>query len=90
MKKIILDGELQGKFDVIEPITEVCDRSGTTAGFFVTPEQFQKLMYAWLNEHYTDEEAETAWNSYLRQGGLSSREAWDRVKLKLGAREGAA
>jgi len=71
-------------------MTEVCDPSGATIGFFVRPEQFRKMMYAWANTQFTDEQAERAWNDYLRNGGVSSREAWERVKARVGAREGAA
>ena len=90
MNKAILDDELRAKLNGPSPTTQVCDATGKIVGYFLTPDQFEKLMYAWVKDQYTDEQADRAWDSYLRNGGVSSREAWERVRARLGAREGAA
>ena len=44
MSKMILDDELRAKFDAAQSVTEVCDANGATHGFFVTPDQFKKMV----------------------------------------------
>jgi hypothetical protein len=90
MSKVTLDDGLRAKFQTGRTMTEVCDEGGTTVGYFVTPEQFEKMMYAWAKTQFTDGEAERAWESYLRNGGVSTREALERAKAKIAARESAA
>jgi hypothetical protein len=90
VSKIILDDELRARFSGTQSMTEVCDPSGATVGFFVTPEQFKKMMYAWANTQFTDEQAERAWNDYLRNGGVSTQEALERAKRGRRSGETAA
>ena len=90
MSKITLDDELRAKLDTGRPTTEVCDSGGRTVGYFLTPAQFEKLMYAWAKTEFTDEEAERAWNDYLRNGGVSTQEALERAKRGRRSGETAA
>src|SRR5438094_474015 len=90
MSKVILDDALRAKLDLQANYTEVCDANGQALGYFLSPEFFKKLMYAWAKGQFTDEEAERAWNEYLRNGGVSTEEAWERVKARCGAGESAA
>jgi hypothetical protein len=90
MAKVVLDDGLRAKLDVGQSMTEVCDQSGQTLGYFVTPEQFRKLLYAWAHTQFTDEEADRAWNDYLRNGGVSTQEALERAKLGRQSGETAA
>jgi hypothetical protein len=90
MGKIILDDELSAKLDLKANYTEVRDARGEALGYFLSPAFFQKLMYAWAKEQFTDEEAERAWNDYLQNGGVSTEEAWKRVKARQDRGESAA
>jgi hypothetical protein len=90
MNKVILDDAVQAKFNLQANYTEVCSTSGQAIGYFLSPEFFKKLMYAWLKEQVSDEEAERAWNDYLRNGGVSTEEAWRRVKARCNTGESAA
>jgi hypothetical protein len=90
MDKVILDDELRAKLEAGPSMTEVYDASGRTVGFFVTPEQFKKMMYAWASTQFTDEQAERAWNDYLRNGGVSTQEALERAKSGRRSGETAA
>jgi hypothetical protein len=90
MSKLTLDDGLRAKLETGQSMTEVCDVNGTTVGYFVKPEQFEKMMYAWAKTLFSDEEAERAWESYLRSGGVTTREALERAKAKIDARESAA
>ena len=80
MSKIILDDQMRSRLNVAQSMTEVCDANGTTVGYFVTPDQFKKMMYAWAKTQFTDEEAERAWDDDLRNGGVSTSEALERAK----------
>ena len=90
MSKVILDDALRAKLDLQANYTEVCGADGQALGYFLSPEFFKKLMYAWVKEQFTDEEAERAWSDYLQNGGVSTEEAWRRVKARCSAGESAA
>lgn len=90
MSKVILDDTLRAKLDLKANYTEVRDTTGQALGYFLSPEFFQKLMYAWAKDQFTDEEAERAWNDYLQNGGVSTAEAWKRVKARQERGESAA
>jgi hypothetical protein len=90
VNKVILDDELRARLIVGHPTTEVCDATGRTVGYFLTPDQFEKLMYVWAKAQFTDEEAERAWNDYLRNGGVSTQEALERAKTGRRSGETAA
>lgn len=90
MSKVILDGDLRAKLNFQANYTEVCSADGQALGYFVSPEFFTRLMYAWVKGQFTDEEAERAWNDYLRDGGVSTEEAWRRAKARCGTGESAA
>jgi hypothetical protein len=88
MSKVILSDDQKAQLDGMS--AQVCDRAGRTVGYLLTPEEYKQLMYAWAKSKFTEEEAERAWTDYLRNGGVSTQEAWRRVKAKSGAQEGAA
>jgi hypothetical protein len=90
MSKIILDDAIRAKLDDRNGHAELYDASGERIGPFLTHDQYTRLMYAWAKSQFTDEEAERAWSDYLQNGGVSTEEAWRRVKNKMSAREGAA
>jgi hypothetical protein len=90
MSKVTLDDALRAKLDVRANYTEVCGTDGQAIGYLLSPEFFKKLMYAWIKEQFTDEQAERAWNDYLRNGGVSTQEAWERVQARVDAGETAA
>jgi hypothetical protein len=81
---------LQAALDLSADHIELCDATGRTLGHFLSPAAYTKLIYAWAKTEFTDDEADRAWNAYLRDGGVSTQEAWERVNAKLKAREGAA
>jgi hypothetical protein len=88
--KVILDDELRAKLPGRANYTEVCGPDGQAVGFFLSPEFFKKLMYAWAKTEFTDEEAERAWKDYLTHGGVSTTEALERAKNACHAGESAA
>ena len=90
MSKIIFDDQMRSRLNVAQSMTEVCDANDTTVGYFVSPEQFEKMMYAWAKTQFTDEEAERAWDDYQRDGGVSTSEALERAKRRSLREESAA
>ena len=83
MSKVILDDELRARLNLSANYTEISDANGQAVGYVLSPEFFRKLMYAWVKEQHTDEEAERAWQDYLKNGGVSTEEAWRRVKARM-------
>lgn len=90
MGKVILDDAMWAKLATGRPTTEVCDATGQTVGYFLTPAQFEKLIYAWAKTEFTDEEAVRARNDYLRNGGVSTQEALEGAKRGRRSGETAA
>jgi hypothetical protein len=90
MNKTILDDTQREKFDGKNGHVEIYNATGERIGHFLTHDQYLKLINALAKSQFTDEEADRAWNDYLQNGGVSSEEAWRRVKNTISAREGAA
>jgi hypothetical protein len=88
--KVILDDGLRDQLANQSGSVELFNRAGQKVGYFLTPTQFEKLMYAWGKTQFSDEEAERAWNDYLRNGGVSTQEALERAKMGRRSGETAA
>jgi hypothetical protein len=90
MSKVTLDDATRAKLPTQDDHAELFDSDGRRIGHFLSHDAYVKLMYAWAKTAFTDEEAERVWSDYLRNGGVSSEEAWRRVRARVTAREGAA
>jgi len=71
MNKIIVDPSLRLKLHNLDARLEFCDESGKTLGYFVPACELQRLLYAWAQGEFTDEEIERARGE---PGGLSIAE----------------
>ena len=60
MGKITLDENLRKKLEAAGPKVELCDETGRTLGYFMTPDYELKMMYAWAKAQVSDEELERA------------------------------
>jgi hypothetical protein len=90
MPKINLDDALRDQLARNGGPIELCDRDGRTVAYALAPEEYKRLLYAWVKTQFSDEQAERAWNDYLQNGGVSSGEAWKRVLARASPTEGAA
>jgi hypothetical protein len=60
MSKVTLDQSLRAKLNNLDAEVEFCDESGQTVGYFVPADWHRRLLYAWANAQFTDEELEKA------------------------------
>lgn len=60
MSPIIVDDEFRKKLHGLSDGAEFRDIAGTPIGFFVTPERYRDLVYAWLRAGVSDDEIERA------------------------------
>jgi hypothetical protein len=58
MNKVVVDDELRAKLNGLKPGAEFCDTSGQALGYFITPDDYRKLLYALAREDVTDAEIE--------------------------------
>jgi hypothetical protein len=74
MGKICLDEAIFAKLVLPEGSVELCDSSGRTRGYFLTPEQYQRYLYAWAKEQFSDEQSQQGLESARANGGKSTAE----------------
>ena len=58
MSRVIADQPLRERLHNLESSVEICDEAGRTLGFFLTREEYEKMMMDWVNLKYTEEEIE--------------------------------
>lgn len=75
MNKVILDPSLRAKLNGLNEHVEVCDEQGHTLGFFLPPDIYHKLLYAWAKTQFTDEEIAQARREMRTEGGLTTTQA---------------
>ncbi|MFL5341713.1 MAG: hypothetical protein ACJ8F7_16330 [Gemmataceae bacterium] len=56
MSKIIVDSALRARLNGLTSGTEFCDPGGQPLGYFVTPEDYDELVYARLRANVTETE----------------------------------
>lgn len=71
MSKVILDDKLWEQLKDPGEHAELCNPSGQTVGYFVSPDVYKQLMYAWAKQQFTREELERA---RQETGGLTTAE----------------
>src|SRR5581483_9662590 len=81
MTKLMIDPALQAK---LTATLEFCDATGRTLGFFLTPEEHERLKkaeeeqrrqdYEWARTDVTDEELDAAWAEAEADGVYYSHE----------------
>jgi hypothetical protein len=76
MSKITLDAELRGKLNGLNEQMEFCDEKGNTVGRFVPEGIYQRILYAMLKVHHTDEEVDELDG---QAGGSTLQEIWQRL-----------
>jgi len=57
MTKVIVDEELRTRLNGLTGV-ELCDSSGRALGYVISPDEYQKLLYARARERHTDAEIE--------------------------------
>ena len=85
MSKVVLDAALREKLGPLGHEVELCDESGRTLGFFVSPEVHRKLSYAWAKTLFTDEELALA---RAEPGGLTTEEAIEHLNKLIESQNG--
>jgi hypothetical protein len=73
MSKVILDTALKSKLNGLQEELELCDEAGHTLGHFLPPHVYRKLVTAYYQSVFTDEEIERA---RKQLGGRSLEEIW--------------
>jgi hypothetical protein len=90
MAKVIVNDALRAKLDLATPTTELCDADGTAIAYVVSADQYRRLVREAMAARHTDERAAQSWADYERNGGVSTREAWEYAERRLSERGGAA
>jgi hypothetical protein len=62
MAKLKIDSSLQNRLEELGNVVELLTPHGTTFGYFISPEVYRRVLYAWANSLVSDEELETAKN----------------------------
>jgi predicted AAA+ superfamily ATPase len=60
MEKITVDECIRKKLASVESKVELCDETGKTLGFFMTPDRYRKMVTEWAKAQVSDEELERA------------------------------
>ncbi len=71
MNKVFVEPALRAKLQNLDSRLELCDQSGNTLGFFVPVSEQQRLLYAWAQAEFSDEEIHRA---QAERGGLKIAE----------------
>jgi hypothetical protein len=58
MTRITVDSELQAQLSALTGHVELCDATGESFGVFLSTADWERLMYAWAQAEFTDEEIE--------------------------------
>ena len=74
MSKLLLDETTLNKLVEAGTGTELCDRTGRTCGFFLTPDQYHRFLYAWAKTQFSDDDSQKALESVTANGGKSTKE----------------
>ena len=82
MPKLTLDAALREKLGPLAGEVELCDESGRTLGFFVSPEVHHKLMYAWAKSLFSNEELARA---RAEPGGVTTDEVIEHLEKLIAA-----
>jgi hypothetical protein len=75
VNKVTIDPSLRAKLNGLNEHLEVCDENGRTLGFFLPPDLYHKLLYAWVKTQITDEEIAQARSEIKAEGGLTTSQA---------------
>jgi hypothetical protein len=73
MNKVIVDDELRAKLNGLNADVEFCDPSGRRIGVFVTAEDYERMVYAWLHAQVSDDELVRA---SQESGGRPLKDIW--------------
>jgi hypothetical protein len=79
-KKIIADEAMLAKIRTAADPAEICDPSGNTVAVVVSPGFYRDVLLAWANTQFDPEQAELAWQDYLKNGGRSTAEVFEWLK----------
>jgi hypothetical protein len=71
MNRLVVDRSLRSKLPDLDSRLELCDESGITLGYFVPASDRQRVLYAWAQGEFTDEEIDHA---RAESGGYSLAE----------------
>ena len=85
MSKVILDAALREKLAPLDSEVELCDETGRTLGFFLSPEVHHKLIYAWAKSQFTNEELALA---RAEPGGLTTDQAIEALERLMKSSRG--
>jgi hypothetical protein len=80
MEKVIVDADGRVKLNEHTGEVEIADPLGRTLGYFVPPEQYDEMQYAWLNRDLTLEERQAIQEEYRTNAGLTTAEAIEYVR----------
>ena len=71
MNKVHVEPLVRAKLGNLDSRMELCDESGKTLGYFVPVSEQHRLLYAWAQAEFTDEEIAAA---HAEPGGLNIAE----------------
>jgi hypothetical protein len=74
MDKIVLDQATRSRLNGLDRYAEVCDETGKTLGYFLPPEFYHEVIYAWAKTLVSDEELAQARAEFKIEGGYTTAE----------------
>ena len=79
-KKIVADEVLLAQIRTAADPAEICDSTGNTVAVVVSSGFYRDVLLAWANTQFDPEQAELAWQDYLKNGGRSTAEVFEWLK----------
>jgi hypothetical protein len=90
MERLVVNASVFTQLPGWDQEFEVCDESGRTLGYFLSPQFHQELLYAWAKTQFSDDEREEARRELQQVGGLSTADAIEFLQGLAGARGASA
>jgi hypothetical protein len=85
---IVLDDALRDRLVAAGDSVELRDQAGQTVGYFLSPDEYKRLIYAWAREEFAREEREHPYDD-SDEGSMTTPELLAYLE-QLGRESGAA
>ena len=90
MNQVTVDDAFGEQLKRSGPDVQVRGRDGQVLGYFLTPEEYRKLVYAWARAEASNLDVDQARDEYRRQGGLTTAQVLERLNRIINERAGGA
>jgi hypothetical protein len=80
MGKLVLDESVRKALSELGGEVELCDETGRAVGYFLSPEAYERWLYALAKAEVSDVELEEAREDYRKHGGLTTAQVLDHLR----------